>query len=31
MPKAFSTPNLVALTITSQKLGRGGVFAPQPK
>ena len=31
MPEAFSTPNFVALPITSQKLGRGGLFAPQPK
>ena len=28
MPEAFSTPNLVALPITSQELGRGGFFAP---
>ena len=32
MPEAFSTPNLVALSITSKELGRGGFFAPpQPK
>ena len=32
MPEAFSTPNLVALPITSKELGRGGgFFAPQPK
>ena len=28
MPEAFNTPNLVALPITSQELGRGGFFAP---
>ena len=28
MPKDISTPNLVALPITSQELGRGGFFAP---
>ena len=29
MPEAFSTPNLVALPITSQELGRGGgAFLP---
>ena len=29
MPKAFSTPSLVALNITSQELGRGGgAFLP---
>ena len=28
MPEAFSTPNLVALPITSQELGTGGFFAP---
>ena len=28
MPEAFSTPNLVALPITSQELGRGGFFVP---
>ena len=31
MPEAFSTPNLVALPITSQELGRGGFFAPPTK
>ena len=32
MPEAFSTPNLVALPITSQELGRGGgFFGPQTK
>ena len=31
MPEAFSTPNLVALSITSKELGRGGFFAPQTK
>ena len=31
MPEAFSTPNLVALPITSKELGRGRFFAPQPK
>ena len=30
MPKAFSTPSLVALNITSQELGRGGAFLPPP-
>ena len=30
MPEAFSTPNLVALPITSKELGRGGFFAPPP-
>ena len=30
MPEAFSTPNLVALPVTSQELGRGGFFAPPP-
>ena len=30
MPEAFSTPNLVALPITSQELGRGGLFCPPP-
>ena len=30
MPEAFSTPNLVALSITSKELGRGGFFAPPP-
>ena len=29
MPQAFTTPNLVAVPITSQKLGRG-VFCPPP-
>ena len=29
MPEAFSTPNLVALPITSQELGRGA-FLPPP-
>ena len=29
MPEAFSTPNLVALPITSQELDRG-VFLPPP-
>ena len=28
MPEAFSTPNLVALPITSQELDRGGFFPP---
>ena len=29
MPEAFSTPNLVALPITNQELGRGGgAFLP---
>ena len=28
MPEAFSTPNLVALPITKEELGRGGFFAP---
>ena len=32
MPEAFSTPNLVALPITSQELGRGGGgFCPPTK
>ena len=32
MPEAFSTPNLVALPITSQELGRGGgAFLPPPQ
>ena len=32
MPEAFSTPNLVALPITSKELGRGGgFFAPPTK
>ena len=32
MPEAFSTPNLVALPITSQELGRGGgLFCPTTK
>ena len=33
MPEAFSTPNLVALTITSQELdgGGGGLFCPPTK
>ena len=30
MPEAFSTPNLVALPITSQELGRGGGFFAPP-
>ena len=30
MPEAFSTPNLVALSITSKELDRGGFFAPPP-
>ena len=30
MPDVISTPNLVALTITSQELGRGGAFLPMP-
>ena len=30
MPEAFSTPNLVALSITSKELGRGGLFCPPP-
>ena len=30
MPEAFTTPNLVAVTITSQELDRGGFFAPPP-
>ena len=30
MPEAFSTPNLVAVTITSQGLDRGGAFLPPP-
>ena len=29
MPEAFSTPNLVALSITSKELG-GGAFLPPP-
>ena len=28
MPEAFSTPNLVALPITSQELGRGAFLPP---
>ena len=28
MPEAFSTPNLVALPISSQELGRGWAFLP---
>ena len=32
MPEAFCSPNLVALPITSQELGRGeNLFVPQPK
>ena len=31
MPEAFSTPNLVALSITSKELGRWGFFAPPTK
>ena len=32
MPEAISTPNLVALLITSQELGRGGgLFCPPTK
>ena len=31
MAEAFSTPNLVALSITSKELGRGGgLFCPPP-
>ena len=31
MPEAFTTPNLVAVTITSQELDRGGgLFCPPP-
>ena len=28
IPKAFSTPSLVALNITSQELGRGAFLPP---
>ena len=28
MPEAFTTPNLVAVTITNQELDRGGLFCP---
>ena len=31
MPEAFSTPNLVALSITSKELGRGGFLPPLTK
>ena len=31
MPEAFSTPNLVALSITSKELARGCFFAPPTK
>ena len=32
MPEAFSTPNLLALPITSQELGKGGgAFLPPPQ
>ena len=31
MPEAFSTPNLVALPITSQELGRGAFLPPPTK
>ena len=31
MPEAISTPNLLALPITSQELGREGFFAPPTK
>ena len=31
MPETISTSNLVALPITSQELGRGDCFAPDPK
>ena len=31
MPEAFSTPNLVALSITSKELGGGGLFCPPTK
>ena len=30
MPEGISTPNLDALPITSQELGRGAFFAPPP-
>ena len=30
MPDAFSTPNMVALPITSEDVGRGGFFTPPP-
>ena len=31
MPEAFSTPNLVALPITSQELARGAFLPPPTK
>ena len=31
MSEAISTPNLVALPITSEELGRGGAFLPPTK